>query len=77
MDLKRSPPQENTYRIFHEAVGGKKARGAIILGGVGVRSPEILMDLKRSPPPHVTMNALYRALRRHCVCRTLRGSRGW
>ena len=54
MDLKRSPPQENTYRIFHETVGGKKARGVIFLGGVGVRSPEILMDLKRSPPQENT-----------------------
>ena len=28
----------------------RKSRGVIFLGGVGVRSPEIFMDLIRSPP---------------------------
>ena len=49
-NLKSPPVLQNTCGIFHETVGGKKARGVFFLGGVGVRSPEILMDLKRSPP---------------------------
>ena len=60
-----SPSRKYIYRIFHETVGGKKARGVIFLGGVGVRSPEILMDLKRSPPQENTCRILpMRRLRR-------------
>ena len=56
--FEESPPSTKyMWDLFHETVetvGGKKARDVIFLGGVGVRSPEILMDLKRSPPQENT-----------------------